>query len=79
MFTTNDEVKQAKTNVILQLVLLVPALIVLGFTTLNIITSVFFLVVALLRLARPTEGMRKFEFRASLVGLVLWLLLTVVL
>lgn len=72
----HDEVKDAKINVILQLVLLIPTLMIFGFTVFNVVTAIGFFVLALVRLAFPTERMRKIEFNLSLVLLVVWLAIT---
>lgn len=72
-----NESRDAKINIVMQLVLFVPALMIFGFTLLNIGTAVLFLVIAFVRLAWPTERMRKLEFNLSLVLLVAWLALTI--
>lgn len=72
-----NESRDAKINVVIQLVLFVPALMIFGFTLLNIGTGILFLAIAFVRLARPTEHLRKIEFNLSLVLLVAWLALTI--
>lgn len=73
-----DEPREAKRNVILQLVLFVPLLVIFGFTVFNIVTAIACLVLALIRLASPTPAMRKFELWANLAILAVWLVITII-
>lgn len=77
--STRNEKKDAKVNLILQLVLLVPALSLFGFTVVNIVTAFAFLVLAVVRFLHPTERVRKTEFWSALIIGAAWLLFTVIL
>jgi predicted membrane protein len=74
-----DEKREAKVNLILQLVLFVPALLLFGFTAVNIVTAILFLIVAIVRFFHPTPQVRKFEVWSSLILGALWLLFVVIL
>jgi predicted membrane protein len=74
-----DEKREAKVNLILQLVLFVPALLLFGFTAVNIVTAILFLIVAIVRFLHPTPQVRKFEVWSSLILGALWLLFVVIL
>jgi predicted membrane protein len=74
-----DEKKDARINLIIQLVFFLPALALFGFTVFNIVTAVLFLGFAAVRFLYPTERMRKYELVSSLIVGALWLLVVVIL
>ena len=73
-----DPVKDARLNLILQLLLFMPFLAIFGATVVNVVVASVFLLIAVVRLLNPTEAMRKFELYMAIAMTVVWVVLQVI-